>query len=146
MKEPEERSISDRRIHPTPILSRYTLWGRRSSFRRNSDRQTGGYVDRYNPKIFFILVLIVFLNLLDALFTSIVLSHDGWELNPIVRAVIERYGNKFWIWKFAVVSSCVVILCLHSKFRRVEWIITGLCSTYALLILYQIYLIVYCLP
>ncbi len=128
------------------MLSRYTLWGRRASFRRKSDQRAGGYVDRYSKKLFILLVLILCLNVLDAIFTMIVLAHQGQEVNPLVRSAIEMYGDKFWIWKFAIVSSCVLILCLHSKFRGVNVVIMGVCSTYVVLIIYQILLIAYRIP
>jgi hypothetical protein len=86
------------------------------------------------------------LNILDAAFTMVVLANQGVELNPIVKAAIEAYGDNFWIWKFLIVSSCVIILCLHSKFRRVNVMILGVCSTYVVLIIYQIFLIAYRIP
>ncbi len=83
---------------------------------------------------------------MDAAFTMVVLANNGVEVNPIVRSAIEAYGDNFWIWKFMIVSVCVMILCLHSKFRRVNVMIIGVCSTYVVLIIYQILLIVYRMP
>ncbi len=128
------------------MLSRYTLWGRRAGFRRDSERRAGGYVDRYSKKLFFVLILIVILNIMDAAFTMVVLANHGVEVNPIVKSAIDAYGDNFWIWKFIIVSACVVILCLHSKFRRVNVMILGVCSTYIILIIYQILLIAYRMP
>lgn len=93
----ERRVLKDRRKKPTPILSRYTFWGRRKDFRRKSDKERGGYVDRYSPGILFFMTLIVGLNILDAIFTTMILDLGGYELNPIVRSVIFLYGDKFWL-------------------------------------------------
>ena len=136
----ERRAPEDRRRMPTPMLSRYTLWGRRKVLRRKEDQARGGYVDHYSPRLLFLLVLIVGLNVLDSLFTMMVLDFGGWEINPFVRAAIEVYGDHFWVWKFAIVSFNVVLLCLHSKFRHVQKIILGICWVYLAVVVYQIFL------
>ena len=104
MQDHDRRTIKDRRKQPTPGLSRYTFLGRRKNFRRKADQERGGYTDCYSEGLFFILILIVGLNSLDSLFTMIILDRGGWELNPIVRSVIELYGDGFWVWKFFIIS------------------------------------------
>lgn len=98
-------------------------------------------MDRYSPKLFFFLVLILGLNVLDALFTMMVLELSGSEANPVVHSVMALHGERFWIWKFAIVAACLVMLCLHSKFRRVREIIIGLSAVYLMVVLYQMWLI-----
>lgn len=144
--ESERRILRDRRKKPTPILSRYTFWGRRKEFRRKTDKERGGYVDRYSPGILFFMTLIVGLNILDAIFTTMILDLGGYELNPIVRSVIFLYGDKFWLWKFGIVSSSLIILCLHSKFRMVKTIIFSITLIYIAIISYQLKLIIDHLP
>ncbi len=114
------RTFRDRRKKSTPALSRFTLWGRRRTFRRKIDQQKGGYVDQYNELIFFFLISAVALNILDVFTTIVVLDLGGAEINPIVRSALEVYGDKFWVWKFFIVSACVVFFCLHCKFRRAK--------------------------
>jgi len=99
-------------------------------------------VDRYDSGLLFILTMFVGLNILDAWFTMIILENGGWEINPVVRSVIELYGNQFWIWKYAIVSFPLVLLCLYSKFRLVTPIILGISALYFIAILYQIFLII----
>ena len=112
------RTLRDRRKKPTPAVSRFTIWGRRRTFRRKIDRQKGGYVDQYSALIFFFVISAMFLNFLDILTTVVVLDLGGAEANPIVRLGLEVCGDKFWVWKFAIFSVCVVVFCLHCKFRR----------------------------
>ncbi len=114
------RTFRDRREKSTPALSRFTLWGRRRTFRRKIDQQKGGYVDQYNALIFFFLISVMALNILDVFTTILVLDLGGAEINPIVRSGLEVYGDKFWVWKFLIVSACVVFFCLHCKFRRAK--------------------------
>ena len=145
METSQNRIIKDRRRKPTPGLSLYTFLGRRRSFRRKADQGRGGYVDRYSSTLFFFLILIVGLNTLDAFFTMLILDFKGWEVNPVVRSVIDIHGNQFWVWKFAMVSACLVLLCLHSRFKRVKGIILAISSIYLTVVLYQIFLLVYVL-
>ncbi len=136
------RIVTDRRRQPTPGLSRYTFFGRRRTIRRGPDRLKGGYVDRYSSKLLLVVVLIISLNVLDALFTMMVLELRGWELNPVVQAAITLHGDSFWIWKFLIVSISLILLCLHSKFRLVKPILLGICVIYIAIVLYQITLLI----
>jgi hypothetical protein len=142
LTEIDKRTLQDRRKEPTPALNWYTFFGRRRGFRRKSDQEKGGYVNRYSSKLFLFLVLILGLNILDVLFTMIILDHKGWEFNPVVRSVMNIYGDGFWIWKFAIVSVSLVLLCLHNKFKPVKQIIIALSLIYLLNILYQIFVLV----
>ena len=99
------------------------------------------YVDRYSPALFFLLVLMVGLNVLDVVFTMMILDKRGHEANPVVGAVIQAFGDKFWIWKFTLVAVCLILLCLHSRFRLVRFIIACLTSLYLIVVVYQIILL-----
>jgi hypothetical protein len=142
-QEIEKRGFRDRRRKPTPLFSRYTLWGRRKVLRRKEDQEKGGYVDRYSPGLLFFIILILGLNILDSSFTLIILECGGWEVNPIARSAIEVYGKQFWVWKFLLVSVNLILLCLHSKFRYVNRIILGITLLLLGVILYQIILLKY---
>ncbi|OGP69185.1 MAG: hypothetical protein A2169_04760 [Deltaproteobacteria bacterium RBG_13_47_9] len=138
----DKRLGKDRREQPTPAISRYTLFGRRKDFRRKAERQKGGYVDQYSSVLFFFLVLILVLNILDAFLTLMILDLKGWEANPVVRSVIDLYGTKFWIWKFSIVSFCIALLCLHSRFKLVKEVIIGISFIYFAVVIYQIFLLI----
>jgi len=138
----DERVVKDRRECPTPILSRFTFYGRRKSFRREADRQRGGYVDRYAPRLLIPLLLILALNVLDVLFTLTILNAGGCEANPVVGSAIGLWGDRFWIWKFGLSSTCVTLLCLHSGFRPVGKAILGIAVIYVTLALYQFSLLI----
>jgi hypothetical protein len=76
---------------------------------------------RDSPGFFFLAVLVIILNLADAIFTEFILAHGGWEVNPIARAAIAAFGDSFWIWKYAVVSLSVILLSslVHLRMARV---------------------------
>jgi len=100
-------------------------------------------MDRYSSGLFFFLILIVGLNILDALFTMMILDFGGWEVNPFVDAVITLCGDKFWVWKFTIVSASLIVLCLHSRFRFVKEVILGIALIYVGIILHQLNLIIH---
>ena len=99
-------------------------------------------MDRYGSGLLFLIVLIAGLNILDALFTMMILEDGGLEMNPIVHNAIQIYGDRFWIWKFAIVSLPLILLCLHSKFRLATPVILGMSVIYVTAILFQILLII----
>jgi Domain of unknown function (DUF5658) len=141
MEENFDRRIrKDRRKRPTSGLSRFTFLGRRKSIRRKTDQKQGGYVDQYSSLLLFLLISIIGLNVLDALFTLMILDLKGWEANPVVSSVITLYGTKFWIWKFFIVSVSLVLLCLHSRFRLVKELIVVAGCLYFFVVVYQIFL------
>jgi hypothetical protein len=146
MNDTDRYILQERRKRPTPGLSWYTFFGRRKGFSSGRDHGNGGYVDRYSPKLFIVMVLILGLNILDVILTMYILEHQGYELNPVVRSAIDVYGDRFWVWKYGMVSICLLLLCLHIKFRRVKAIIVATCSIYVVVVLYQIILVTSRIP
>jgi hypothetical protein len=138
--------LHERRKRPTPGLSRYTFFGRRKGFSKESDHEKGGYIDFYSTKLFIVLIIILGLNILDVILTMVILEHQGYELNPVVRSAIDVYGDGFWVWKYGIVSACLLLLCLHIKFKRVKTIIVATCSIYFVVVLYQIILVTFRVP
>jgi hypothetical protein len=76
----DTRVCKDRRMQPTPALSRFTFYGRRRTFRRKDDQVRGVYVDQYHSALLILLILPIGLTVLDALFTMMILEDGGWEL------------------------------------------------------------------
>jgi hypothetical protein len=139
----DKRTFQDRRRKPTPIMSRYTLCGRRSSFRRGEDQRRGGYVDRYGLELLCVPLLIAGLNILDAFFTITILESGGREINPIVLWAIETFGHMAWSLKFAVVSCGAVLLCLHYHFRMAKVSLLVMAILFSGVVMYQLLLLSY---
>jgi hypothetical protein len=133
---PERRILNDGRRESTPGSSRYAFWDLKKDF-----QPEGKFVYRYNSTVFFFVVSAVALNVLDSFLTIMILDMRGWEINPVVQAVITLHGEKFWIWKFAVVSVALVLLSLHSQFKRVKIVIVSSGFFYFTVVLYQIFLL-----
>jgi hypothetical protein len=138
-----KRIVQDRRKGPTPRWSWYTFFGRRKFFRRKSDQEKVGYIDRYSRILFFLMALILGLNILDSLFTMMILDLGGEEFNPFVRSFIELHGDMFWIWRFVIVSVALIVLYLHRGFIMVRRVIICVGLVYVVIVIYQMYLILY---
>jgi hypothetical protein len=148
LKEPilieyDTRVLKDRRIQPTPALSRFAFCGRRRTFRRKEDQGRGGFVDQYHSGLLLLLILPIGLTVLDALFTMMILDAGGREVNPVVCSAIQLFGDKFWVWKFAIASILLALLCIHSKFRLVVPALKIITAFNVAVVLYQIFLLIY---
>jgi hypothetical protein len=139
----DRRTLSDRRKKPTPRWSWYTFFGRRTRFRRKTDQEKGGNLDRYSDFTFFMLVLILGLNVLDSFLTMMILDLGGEELNPVVGAFIGLHGDYFWIWRFLIVSITLILLYLHHGFVLIRRVTIGIGLIYTVIVVYQVHLILY---
>lgn len=141
--EQNRRVSQDRRKKPTPRWSWFSFFGRRRRFRRKSDQDKIGYVDRYSPILFFLLALILGLNIFDSLFTMIILDLGEKEFDPFVRSFIELHGDMFWVWRFVIASIALVLLYLHRGFIKVRRMVIAIGLIYMVIVIYQMYLILY---
>ncbi|MCU0724235.1 MAG: DUF5658 family protein [Planctomycetes bacterium] len=139
--EVDERRLpgGDRRRRPTPMLSRYTLWGRRRNMRRASE-MANSYVDRYGFRVAAVLAGILILCVLDAVFTLLYLQKGGGELNPLMRRAIEAGTGPFIAIKCGLTIAGILFLALHKNFRFVKGLIAGVLGFYLLLLGYHLYL------
>jgi Domain of unknown function (DUF5658) len=95
----------------------------------------------YGVGLASLVILVAGLNILDAIFTQVILATGGSECNPVVRAAIDIYGDRFWIWKVAAVSSLLILMCLYSRLRLFRVILAGTALLFAGVISYQVHLL-----
>jgi len=117
-------------------LSNYSFFGGWTKL-----QQKRGLMNRYSSVVFFFLVLIMGLNILDSLFTMMIIDLKGREINPVVQSIMVLYGSDFWIWKFGIVSLSLIVLCILSDLKIVKGIIVTLSSVYFTVVLYQLFLL-----
>lgn len=114
-----ERRGGDRRQRPTPMWSRYVLFGGRRRTVRRAEEREGAFVDIHGPRLLGLVSAIVALNLLDAWFTLLFLSHGGQELNPFVQQILDLGGHPwpFLLFKTIGIGICCAFLTLTKNFR-----------------------------
>lgn len=113
------RAGPDRRRQPTPILSHYTFAGGRRRTIRRADEREGAFVDLHGPRILFLSLSILALNVLDAWFTLLFLSHGGKEMNPFVQRILDLGSHPwpFLLFKTLGIGCCCTFLVLTKHFR-----------------------------
>ena len=139
----QRRRQSDRRRRPTPMWSRYVLFGgRRRTIRRGEERE-GAFVDVHGPRVLLVALAIVALNLLDAWFTLLFLSHGGQELNPMVQLVLDLGGHPwpFLLLKTVGIGCACAFLVITKHFRPARWGMAAVLIGYAVLLCWHLYLL-----
>ena len=135
------RRNRDRRNRPTPMLSRYTLFGRRRGNRRTDDPQSCYYVDRSTGMFQTAIVAMLAFIAADTLSTLFILSQGGTEVNPLMRWLLQLGTNWFVAAKVASGLIGFIILAVHCKFPTARYLLVALVSVYLVLALYHVYLL-----
>jgi hypothetical protein len=139
---PDRRVSPDRRRRPTPILSRYTLFGRREGARREEDRKRHLYVDRYSVRLFLLLMVILIMGVADAVLTAYHLgAHDVMELNPAMRFLLDISPKLFFMVKYVVTSICLLVLCLRKNVPAVRYCLAAIIAVYVVILANHVYLL-----
>jgi hypothetical protein len=141
----ERRSGKDRRkLSPWSLL-----YGgfrpRRRRGRRHEDHEYS-WLDWHEPSVLYLSVAIVLLSCVDALFTLNLLAVGGEELNVFMDEMIGRGADRFLLVKIGLTSVSVILLGVAARRRflglfRVSRILEVTCAGYALLICYEIFLL-----
>jgi hypothetical protein len=104
----------DRRRRPTPMLSRFLLFGRRAAGRRDDERDFT-YVDRPGFWILAAFGAVLALSLFDAWFTLELLKRGATEANPVMRAALDLGDHAFVLIKTVITIIATGFLCLHKN-------------------------------
>ena len=133
----------DRRRRPTPRLSRFALLGGRRRRVRRRDEREGAFVDLYDARLLLLAGWVALMNCLDSFFTLYHLQSGGIELNPVADALLRTGRESFVVWKSALISVALLVLCLHKNFSLARIGLAAATATYTLLVGYHIWLLQY---
>lgn len=130
----------DRRIQPTPPLSRYSFFGGRRIAHRRDSEALGAYVDLYSQKLVVFLLIFFILTVIDSVSTLIYLDKGGREFNPIAQWMIDQGDTFFILCKGILTAVCILFIMVHKNFKysRIA-IFTGF-SFYFVLTIYHLVL------
>ena len=104
----ERRSGKDRRNLGKFKFRDLFIKGQREFIRRKEDRDKIFYVDRYSSALFGVIVTILFLSVIDALLTLLLLNHGAYELNPIMAYYLRLGPYTFLAVKYGLTSIGVI--------------------------------------
>ncbi len=125
------------------MWSRYALFGgRRRTVRRGEERE-GAFVDAHGARLFLMVAAILALNLLDAWFTLLFLSHGGKELNPFVQRILDLAAHPwpFLVFKTVGIGLCCAFLTLTKNFRSARFGLWFVLLAYSALLAWHLYLL-----
>ena len=148
----EKRSNADRRKRRFPQLKYFLFSGRRERQRRASDRKQVVLYDRYSPKIFAAIMSILFLSVLDALFTLFLIENGSKELNPIMALSLRGGPFTFFAVKYSLTSMALIIFLIfkNTYIRKLGLYTTSIFSwvfaLFGAVVAWEVFLIVFCVP
>ena len=106
------------------------------------------YVDQYyDPMLFFVVLSIIIMNVLDAFFTIMLLENGNIiELNPLMAALIEKGSLYFFNVKYLLTALSLILLVVHKNFSifgvfKTTHVLFFIFGGFFLLNTYQIYLL-----
>lgn len=123
------------------MFCRHTFFGGRRRGGRRAEDAHGTFVDVHGHGLFAVVTGIVALNLLDAWFTLLFLSHGGRELNPVVDAILGWGSWPFVLFKTVGIGLCMTFLVLTKNFRAARIGIGIVLVGYLLLLGWHLYLL-----
>ena len=103
---------------------------RRQHIRREHDSAVDSYVDVHEPSLFYLALSLMILSVLDAFFTTLLISNGSEELNPILAYFLDLDIYFFLGVKFLITGFCTVFFIMHKNHR-----LFNLVSCYQLLVL-----------
>jgi len=132
------RRVTDRRLAPTPRLSRYSFFGGRRRESRRTEEREGSFVDVYSKRLWMMVLWVALMNVGDSYFTLVHLQAGGIELNPVADALLGTGRFGFVFVKSTLIGLALCVLAIHKNFflaRIGLWIAAG---SYTLLFLYHL--------
>lgn len=113
----DRRSGKDRRNHKMPKIKSLFIYGRRKEIRRQDDKYKITYFDQYSSALFVAIIIILFLNIIDALLTLYLIDHGATEINPVM-AYFLSYGPLTFmsVKHFLICFSIIVLLIFNNVF------------------------------
>ena len=144
----ERRSGKDRRQTRLEGILRLIFKGRRKHLRRADDRRKLALLDYYSPRIFAIIVVILFLSLFDAVLTLILISHGAVELNPVMDYFLAKGDMAFLVAKYLLTAvSIVIVVLINYVFVRmlrahVRTLLLYFAGSFAVVVAWEIFLMV----
>lgn len=140
-KSSERRDIGERRRRPTPMFSRFTLRGRRTRIRRDTDMLRGRYIDRSTGRHLALILLLMIFITLDAMSTLYILDNGGTEVNPLMERALQRGVGWFLMIKLGPLPIAFLLLSIHRYFVWVKSALILLVVIYGTLALYHLSLL-----
>jgi hypothetical protein len=111
----ERRCGKDRRNDQRSFLKRLFFRGIREYARRAEDRQRIIAFDRYPRPLLIVIIVVLFLSLLDALLTLLLIAQGASELNPVMHYYLGHGPQIFLLVKYGLTVLSVMIIVIAKE-------------------------------
>ena len=102
------RSGTDRRTKSGFNIRSLLFGGKREKIRRQEDTSRIFYVDQFSPVLFFTIVSILFLCVLDALLTLFLLRQGAYEISPVMAYFLKFGPFVFFTSKYLMTITALI--------------------------------------
>ena len=116
------RSGKDRRNRSGFNIRSLLFGGKRETIRRKEDTKRILYADYYSPGLFFTIVFILFLSVIDSLLTLSLLNYGGYETNPVMAYFLEFGPFVFFTSKYllTILPLIFLLMCRNIVIRIIK--------------------------
>lgn len=138
----ERRRRHDRRKRPTRPLGPYTFFGRRRRPRRRGEKDCA-YVDRYDPHLLVMVVLLFIFGIIDTILSVKLIQLGSQELNVLMLSVMNQNFILSVVLKILITGGGAIILLVHKNFKlfnlvRTEHLLYLVFSVHVVLVVYEL--------
>jgi hypothetical protein len=102
------RSGKDRRTKSGFNIRSLLFGGKREKIRRQEDTRRIFYVDQFSPVLFFVIVSILFLCVLDALLTLFLLGQGAYKITSVMAYFLKFGAFVFFISKYLLTITALI--------------------------------------
>jgi hypothetical protein len=144
----ERRSGGDRRAKRFGDFRWFLKTGRRRQVRRQSDRTKLCPLDYYSPKLFYMLVAVLLLSIVDALLTLWLIDNGAVEANPVMAYYLNLGPGTFMAAKYFITAAAVLLVVMLNYvfirlFRfRVGQLLNVFAGCFVMVVVWELILIV----
>ena len=138
----DSRNQSDRRITPTPVISKYTLYGgQRKIIRRDYEKGNHIFVDLYSTRLFIAVLVLLLLSGFDAYMTLTLINKGNvYEANPLMAYFLDYGILHFTVAKLIITIASICILCVFKNVRLTRIGLPVAIKIYIVIVAYEFYL------
>jgi hypothetical protein len=142
----ERRCGKDRRNDQRSFLKRLFFRGIREYARRAEDRQRIIAFDRYPRPLLIVIIVVLFLSLLDALLTLLLIAQGASELNPVMNYYLGHGPQIFLLVKYGLTALSVMIIVIakepiSARYRISTGILHAFAAFFGGVVIWEFYLL-----
>ena len=128
-------------------MDAFRLAGRRSWVRREAERKTAFYLDRFNAFTLGLIVSVLVLTIVDGILTIELLDVNSDEYNPLMSHLLTRGQTAFFLGKYILTAAGLPFLLIFQNYPmfgtrfRVGYLFPIFLALYLVLLGYQLVLL-----